>query len=228
MLNLEQHLISFIQKAVALTIRLRWGFVILLFLCSIYIFIGFFALLLSIVICAALVAIGYSEAEKEEDELNEFIEKLNESIRKILEKFFRVKYKITTEEKNKYKYITLFFFHLVKIDNKKNKFSLLVFSIILIIFQFYLKIYNYNIFIPFIFLIILIAIKEQLLEYRIRKGLFGTNRTEARELIDFIIKNSDNLDFTDSNGNLRRALLPEAKDTAEEHIPGTLGEEARA
>ena len=65
-------------------------------------------------------------------------------------------------------------------------------------------------------------------EYRIRKGLFGTNRTEARELIDFIIKNSDNLDFTDSNGNLRRALLPEAKDAVEEHIPGTLGEEARA
>jgi hypothetical protein len=60
------------------------------------------------------------------------------------------------------------------------------------------------------------------------KGLFGTNRTEARELIDFIIKNSDNLDFTDSNGNLRRALLPEAKDAAEERIPGILGEEAPA
>ncbi|MCW5206390.1 hypothetical protein VU08_05610, partial [Desulfobulbus sp. F5] len=59
-------------------------------------------------------------------------------------------------------------------------------------------------------------------------GLFGTNRTEARELIDFIIKNSENLDFTDSNGNLRRALLPEAKDATEELIPGTLGEEARA
>ncbi|MGX9726057.1 MAG: hypothetical protein ACTFAK_01680 [Candidatus Electronema sp. VV] len=78
-----------------------------------------------------------------------------------------------------------------------------------------------------VFLIIL-TVKELLTKYRIRKGLFGTNRAEARELIDFIIKNSDNLDFTDSNGNLRRALLPEEKDAVEEHIPGTLGEEARA
>jgi hypothetical protein len=70
--------------------------------------------------------------------------------------------------------------------------------------------------------------KDLLTGYRIRKGLFGTNRTEARELIDFIIKNSDNLDFTDSNGNLRRALLPEAKDAAEERIPGILGAEAPA
>lgn len=76
--------------------------------------------------------------------------------------------------------------------------------------------------------VVLVLIKDQLIEFRIKKGLFGTNRTEARELIDFIIKNSDNLDFTDSNGNLRRALLPEAKDAVEEHIPGTLGEEARA
>uniref|UniRef100_UPI004057006B hypothetical protein n=1 Tax=Candidatus Electronema sp. TaxID=2698783 RepID=UPI004057006B len=75
---------------------------------------------------------------------------------------------------------------------------------------------------------LLLIARELLAEYRIRKGLFGTNRTEARELIDFIIKNSDNLDFTDSNGNLRRALLPEAKDAAEELIPGTFGEEARA
>ncbi len=74
--------------------------------------------------------------------------------------------------------------------------------------------------------IAIVLTKEQLIKYRIKKGLFGTNRTEARELLDFIIKNSDNLDFTDSNGNLRRALLPEAKDAAEEHIPGTLGEEA--
>lgn len=75
---------------------------------------------------------------------------------------------------------------------------------------------------------LLLVKKELLIKYRIHKGLFGTNHTEARELINFIIKNSDNLDFTDSNGNLRRALLPEAKDAAEEHIPGTLGEEAPA
>ncbi len=79
----------------------------------------------------------------------------------------------------------------------------------------------------FIYFFVL-STKGFLVEYRVQTGLFGTNRTEARELIDFIIKNSDNLDFTDSNGNLRRALLPEAKDAAEERIPGTLGEGAPA
>ncbi len=76
--------------------------------------------------------------------------------------------------------------------------------------------------------IILLIFKEQLLEYRIRNGLFGTNRTEAKALIEFIIKNSEDIDFTDSNGNLRRALLPEAEtDIAEQPVP-SFGEEAPA
>jgi hypothetical protein len=55
----------------------------------------------------------------------------------------------------------------------------------------------------------LLVLKEAVVEYRIRNGLFGTTRSEARELIDFIVENSDDIDFTDSNGNLRKALLPE-------------------
>ncbi|MCI5167497.1 MAG: hypothetical protein D3903_15745 [Candidatus Electrothrix sp. GM3_4] len=45
---------------------------------------------------------------------------------------------------------------------------------------------------PFVLLafLSLLIVKERLVEYRIRKGLFGTNRTEARTLIEFIIKNS--------------------------------------
>ena len=59
----------------------------------------------------------------------------------------------------------------------------------------------------------LIALKELLIAYRIRKGLFGTNRTEARNLINFIVKNSSDIDFTDSDGKLRRVLLPEESNT---------------
>jgi hypothetical protein len=109
------------------------------------------------------------------------------------------------------------------------KFALVITIVIFfaVDFGFQQNISYFLLFILLCFLGLLIA-REHVLEYRIRKGLFGTNRTEARELIDFIIKNSDNLDFTDSNGNLRRALLPEAKDTAEEYVSSTLGEEARA
>ncbi|MCI5163795.1 MAG: hypothetical protein D3917_17625 [Candidatus Electrothrix sp. AX5] len=77
-------------------------------------------------------------------------------------------------------------------------------------------------------LISLLIAKEQLLEYRIRKGLFGTNRTEARTLIEFIIKNSDDIDFTDSKGNLRRALMPETEPTSAEQPLPAFGEKAPA
>ena len=78
-------------------------------------------------------------------------------------------------------------------------------------------------------LISLLIAKELLVEYRIRKGLFGTNSTEARTLIEFIIKHSEDIDFTDSNGNLRRALLPEAEvSTAAEQALPSFGEEASA
>ena len=77
-------------------------------------------------------------------------------------------------------------------------------------------------------LISLLIIKEQLQEYRIRKGLFGTNRTEARALIEFIIKNSEDIDFTDSNGKLRCTLLPETEPTTAEQALPAFGEEATA
>lgn len=83
---------------------------------------------------------------------------------------------------------------------------------------------------PFALLVFLtlLIIKEQLLEYRIRKGIFGTNRTEAKALIEFLIKNSEDIDFTDSNGNIRRVLLPKAElNPAKQPLP-TFGEEASA
>lgn len=67
---------------------------------------------------------------------------------------------------------------------------------------------------------ILIKAKELLVAYRIQKGLFGTNRTEARDLINFIVENSSDIDFTDSGGKLRRALLPE-ESKARDPAPGT-------
>jgi hypothetical protein len=67
-----------------------------------------------------------------------------------------------------------------------------------------------------------------ILAYRIQKGLFGTNRTEARALIEFIIKHSEDIDFTDSNGKLRRVLLPEVKSSGTEQVVPPFGEEAPA
>ena len=83
---------------------------------------------------------------------------------------------------------------------------------------------------PFVLLALLslLIVKEVLIEYRIKKGIFGTNRTEAKALIEFIIKNSDDIDFTDSNGSLRRALLPAAEPASTEQPLPAFGEEATA
>ncbi len=124
----------------------------------------------------------------------------------------------------KEKRLSIEYSHFLITKSKKIKSIILISICILFIVNFINQIVLLHAIFILSFLLLFISAKEKLIEYRIRKGLFGTNRTEARELIDFIIKNSDNLDFTDSNGNLRRALLPEAKDAAEERIPGTLGE----
>lgn len=55
----------------------------------------------------------------------------------------------------------------------------------------------------------LLFFKDALLEYRIRNGFFGTNRSEARDLIEYLASNSEDIDFTDGSGKLRRALEPE-------------------
>jgi hypothetical protein len=55
----------------------------------------------------------------------------------------------------------------------------------------------------------LLFLKEAVLEYRIRNGSFGTTHTEARELIEFLVKNSEDIDFTDGGGKLRKVLMPE-------------------
>jgi hypothetical protein len=69
----------------------------------------------------------------------------------------------------------------------------------------------------------LLVLKEAVVQYRIHRGLFGTIRSEARELIDFLVNNSNDIDFTDSNGNLRKALLPEVSERGEKKPDFTSG-----
>lgn len=51
---------------------------------------------------------------------------------------------------------------------------------------------------------------QQLIRYRIRKGWYGTNEFEAKEIINFIISHSNKDDFNDSGGLKRVIPLPEA------------------
>ena len=228
MLNFEQLFISITQKFFTLLIRLRWSFVLMAMLYAVYIYTGTLVLFISMIICIALIFIGYSKAVEIEEENEERIEIINELIKKVIEKFFSTIEMVIIGNSKEVKFISLIFLRFNKKNYRIIKLLFPIFLATTLVMSSKYEKYSIIIFLTLFIFLLSLYIKEQLLEYRISKGLFGTNYTEARELIDFIIKNSDNLDLTDSNGNLRRALLPEAKDAAEELIPGTLGEEALA
>jgi hypothetical protein len=63
-------------------------------------------------------------------------------------------------------------------------------------------------------LALLLVLKLLVLLFRVRKGYFGTNSAEAREMIKFLIAHSENIDFNDPNGGLRRALSAELSESA--------------
>ncbi|MGR0479965.1 MAG: hypothetical protein ACTFAL_00790 [Candidatus Electronema sp. V4] len=88
-LRLEAGCVPPVQKFVGLMIRLRWGFVILSGLYAVYQYFGITALLVAIAVCGGLVAIGYSEAEKEE-EWNSTFDWVNRVIVKYLKYLIRL------------------------------------------------------------------------------------------------------------------------------------------
>jgi uncharacterized membrane protein YeaQ/YmgE (transglycosylase-associated protein family) len=53
--------------------------------------------------------------------------------------------------------------------------------------------------------LVAVVIGDVAFEYRVTKGMYGNNEREAREIIDFIIKESENIDFTDG-GKLKKIL----------------------
>jgi hypothetical protein len=60
-------------------------------------------------------------------------------------------------------------------------------------------------------LIFAIHLDQNLIEYRIKKGWYGTNEFEAKEIINFIISHSNKDDFNDSGGLKRVIPLPDVE-----------------
>lgn len=58
----------------------------------------------------------------------------------------------------------------------------------------------------------LILLKEMIVEFRVRRGYFGTTRSEAKDLIAFMIANARDIDFHDDSGTLRKALIPQERE----------------
>jgi hypothetical protein len=75
--------------------------------------------------------------------------------------------------------------------------------------------FSYFLFALVSLLLFCIHVDQQLIEYRIRKGWYGKNEYEAKEIIDFIISHSNKDDFNSSGGLKRVVPLPEIDPEAE-------------
>ncbi|MBE4467420.1 hypothetical protein HJ014_22615 [Vibrio parahaemolyticus] len=59
------------------------------------------------------------------------------------------------------------------------------------------------------FLLLAVFVDQKLMEFRVRKGWYGSNEVETRELIEFITLHSDKDDFNDGSGAKRIISNPE-------------------
>jgi hypothetical protein len=66
----------------------------------------------------------------------------------------------------------------------------------------------------FLFVLMAVFLNRYLLEYRLRKGFYGTTEYEAREVIDLILRHSDKSDFSDGEG--LKKLFPEPENVESE------------
>ncbi|CAK2367986.1 hypothetical protein [Vibrio sp. 10N.222.55.B11] len=96
--------------------------------------------------------------------------------------------------------------------------SILILGILAHLFIVWLTDSGINQFVLLFLAVLLLAVftDQKLMEFRIRKGWYGSNEFETRELIEFITLHSNKDDFNDGNGAKRIIPNPEL-DLASEH-----------
>lgn len=71
--------------------------------------------------------------------------------------------------------------------------------------------FSYILFILISVMILAIHLDQKLIDHRVRKGWYGKNEFEAKEIINFIVSHANKDDFNDSGGLKRVIPLPEAE-----------------
>lgn len=165
---------------------------------------SFISLLISFIVLYFSIARFY-EKKSFKKSINDIIQKSKQSI-------------------NKEKTITMVYFHHRKVKSSKIK-TLLV-AVFALIFPYSIYIQKLEIIISSAIILLiyfLITVYENIMEYRIINGYFGGNYSEARSLISFMVENSDDIDFDDSDGfSGKKLFFPERKKNS--LLPNILGE----
>lgn len=69
-----------------------------------------------------------------------------------------------------------------------------------------------------------LIVRSYFISFRISEGLYGTNANEAKELLKFILKHSDDIDFKDKEGGLKDIFKKEDFINIIPDTEGNLGE----
>jgi hypothetical protein len=84
-----------------------------------------------------------------------------------------------------------------KKDTFRNIITIYSGLIIYLLYSYTAKDIDYRIASCFIFISCCLLIYENIVNYRIKKGYYGNNERESREIIAFILENYTKIDFTD-------------------------------
>jgi lysylphosphatidylglycerol synthetase-like protein (DUF2156 family) len=99
------------------------------------------------------------------------------------------------------------------ISKKYNKIStwLSVIALVLLVILSFVRVFEYDLCVSLLplFLVLILQFRSKVINSRIKAGVFGTNATEVKELINFMLSNYENIDFTDGSGNIKKSFLPE-------------------
>ncbi|MCK5146849.1 hypothetical protein KAR48_08840 [bacterium] len=157
--------------------------------------------------------------------------------------FFRILHKVQGDtfivnfEKKKLRYPGLEIIKILVSRNHSNvMYATYIFMISLVI-TIFTKQYNVglNSFPLYVFFVVLVGyIRQSLLLYRVKKGVYGFNRHEAIELIRFIVKEQNKIDFKD--GGVSKRVFPDTglaqfeRRLASDYgfVPGSIQSEGRA
>lgn len=116
------------------------------------------------------------------------------------------------KEKIKKQYPNLSVVGIMSLKREKSAYysiTVLIFSLMLYVSPSILGLYSVNLIVVTILLsgAALLLIREKLVQFRVNSGFYGQNESEAREIINFILSNSNDIDFTD--GGKKKPIFSE-------------------
>jgi len=136
---------------------------------------------------------------------------LNYSLVSAISKIYEDLSDSTIEQKRSKTIVGIMLQEKLKKSTKSQVVLIICFAINLILSALSVVNFSYILLILVSVIILAIHVDQKLIDHRVRKGWYGKNEFEAKEIIDFIVSHANKDDFNDSGGLKRVIPLPEAE-----------------